>query len=186
MRRGLLELGADTNRVVVAGNLKYDLDDPPDSPLSKWLAEELSRNHRQPVLVAGSVAANEEIHVLQAFPRSSANFLSSRAISARAAQTGTFRDERQGLWRNRAGICCADPKSHSMAQGARRCPGLAVYCCSIAVGELASVYRLGRRGFCRRPLIPGGGHNILEPAAFSKVPVYGPFMENFREMARIS
>jgi 3-deoxy-D-manno-octulosonic-acid transferase len=32
-------------------------------------------------------------------------------------------------------------------------------------------------------LVPGGGHNILEPAAFGKVPIYGPSMENFREMA---
>jgi 3-deoxy-D-manno-octulosonic-acid transferase len=32
-------------------------------------------------------------------------------------------------------------------------------------------------------LVPGGGHNILEPAAFSKVPIYGPSMENFREMS---
>jgi len=32
-------------------------------------------------------------------------------------------------------------------------------------------------------LVPGGGHNILEPAACSKVPIYGPSMENFREMS---
>src|ERR1700730_1205965 len=57
----LLELGADANRVVVAGNLKYDLDVPPERPLAKWVADELSRNHRQPVLVAGSGVAKEEL-----------------------------------------------------------------------------------------------------------------------------
>jgi 3-deoxy-D-manno-octulosonic-acid transferase len=52
-----------------------------------------------------------------------------------------------------------------------------------SVGELASVYRLADVVFVGGSLVPSGGHNILEPAAFSKVPVYGPFMENFREMA---
>src|ERR1700745_2558095 len=30
---------------------------------------------------------------------------------------------------------------------------------------------------------PGAGHNIREPAAFGKIPIYGPSMENFREMS---
>jgi len=32
-------------------------------------------------------------------------------------------------------------------------------------------------------LVEAGGHNILEPAAFGKVPVFGPSMENFAEIA---
>jgi 3-deoxy-D-manno-octulosonic-acid transferase len=32
-------------------------------------------------------------------------------------------------------------------------------------------------------LVPAGGHNILEPAWFSRPPVFGPSMENFHEMA---
>src|SRR5207248_4901740 len=52
-----------------------------------------------------------------------------------------------------------------------------------SVGELASIYRLADVVFVGGSLAPSGGHNILEPAAFSKVPVYGPSMDNFREMA---
>jgi 3-deoxy-D-manno-octulosonic-acid transferase len=52
-----------------------------------------------------------------------------------------------------------------------------------SVGELAALYRLADAVFVGGSLIPSGGHNILEPAAFSKVPVYGPSMENFREMS---
>jgi 3-deoxy-D-manno-octulosonic-acid transferase len=51
------------------------------------------------------------------------------------------------------------------------------------VGELASIYRLADAVFVGGSLVPGGGHNILEPAAFSKAPIYGPSMNNFREMA---
>jgi 3-deoxy-D-manno-octulosonic-acid transferase len=52
-----------------------------------------------------------------------------------------------------------------------------------SVGELAGIYRLADAVFVGGSLVPAGGHNILEPAAFSKVPVYGPSMDNFREMS---
>jgi 3-deoxy-D-manno-octulosonic-acid transferase len=52
-----------------------------------------------------------------------------------------------------------------------------------SLGELAGVYRLADAVFVGGSLIPSGGHNILEPAAFGKIPIYGPSMENFREMA---
>jgi len=32
-------------------------------------------------------------------------------------------------------------------------------------------------------LVPTGGHNVLEPAVFGKPIVFGPHMENFREIA---
>jgi 3-deoxy-D-manno-octulosonic-acid transferase len=31
--------------------------------------------------------------------------------------------------------------------------------------------------------VPSGGHNILEPAALGKIPVFGPSMENFSQIA---
>jgi len=52
-----------------------------------------------------------------------------------------------------------------------------------SLGELAGIYRLADAVFVGGSLVPNGGHNILEPAAFSKVPIYGPSMDNFREMA---
>jgi 3-deoxy-D-manno-octulosonic-acid transferase len=52
-----------------------------------------------------------------------------------------------------------------------------------SIGELAGLYRLADAVFVGGSLVPAGGHNILEPAAFGKAPIYGPSMENFREMA---
>jgi 3-deoxy-D-manno-octulosonic-acid transferase len=52
-----------------------------------------------------------------------------------------------------------------------------------SIGELASIYRCADAVFVGGSLVPSGGHNILEPAAFGKIPVFGPFMENFSEMA---
>ena len=52
-----------------------------------------------------------------------------------------------------------------------------------SIGELASLYRLADGAFIGGSLVPSGGHNILEPAAFGKIPVFGPSMENFAEIA---
>jgi 3-deoxy-D-manno-octulosonic-acid transferase len=52
-----------------------------------------------------------------------------------------------------------------------------------SIGELASLYRVADGVFVGGSLVPSGGHNILEPAAFGKIPVFGPSMENFAEIA---
>jgi 3-deoxy-D-manno-octulosonic-acid transferase len=53
-----------------------------------------------------------------------------------------------------------------------------------SIGELAGLYRLADAVFVGGSLVAAGGHNILEPAGFSRPPVFGPSMENFREIAR--
>jgi 3-deoxy-D-manno-octulosonic-acid transferase len=60
-------LGAPAERVLVSGNLKYDLELPAPTPLSNWLEAEVKRSGRSPVIVAGSVGATEEPLALIAF-----------------------------------------------------------------------------------------------------------------------
>jgi 3-deoxy-D-manno-octulosonic-acid transferase len=52
-----------------------------------------------------------------------------------------------------------------------------------SIGELAGLYLFADAVFIGGSLVPAGGHNILEPAWFSRPPVFGPSMENFRDMA---
>jgi 3-deoxy-D-manno-octulosonic-acid transferase len=51
------------------------------------------------------------------------------------------------------------------------------------MGELATIYALADLVFIGGSLVPTGGHNILEPALFSKPVVFGPHMSNFREIS---
>jgi 3-deoxy-D-manno-octulosonic-acid transferase len=51
------------------------------------------------------------------------------------------------------------------------------------IGELAHLYRAATVVFVGGSLVPTGGHNILEPAAFGKPILFGPHMQNFREIA---
>jgi 3-deoxy-D-manno-octulosonic-acid transferase len=51
------------------------------------------------------------------------------------------------------------------------------------IGELATLYQLGTMVFVGGSLVPTGGHNVLEPAVCGKPIVFGPHMDNFREIA---
>jgi 3-deoxy-D-manno-octulosonic-acid transferase len=177
----LIALGAPRERVLVTGNLKYDLVESSESPLSAWLEVELAKSDRRPVIVAGSVLANEEVSVLRAFaeverefprallilaPRKPAQFDKAATV---VVESGRKLLRRRDLTFNGAGSAAlADPGNVFLLD---------------SLGELGELYRLADAVFVGGSLVPGGGHNILEPAAFSKVPVYGPSMENFREMS---
>ena len=50
------------------------------------------------------------------------------------------------------------------------------------IGELALAYRFAAVVFVGGSLVPRGGHNVIEPAAFAKPIVVGPHTENFREI----
>lgn len=177
----LIALGAPDERVIVTGNLKYDYGDPGEGPLSSWLGAELAKTNRQPVVVAGSVLAGEEVAVLRAFadverefrrallilaPRKPEQFDSAAAI---VAESGRKLLRRKDLILNGTGSAALSEPVNVLLLD--------------SLGELAGVYRHADVVFVGGSLVPGGGHNILEPAAFSKVPIYGSSMENFREMS---
>ena len=45
------------------------------------------------------------------------------------------------------------------------------------------MYQIGTVVFVGGSLVATGGHNVLEPAVFGKPIVFGPHMENFREIS---
>ncbi|MEK7220038.1 MAG: glycosyltransferase, partial [candidate division NC10 bacterium] len=52
------------------------------------------------------------------------------------------------------------------------------------MGELARLYAAGTVVYVGGSLVPIGGHNVLEPAAYARPVLFGPHMGNFAEMAR--
>ncbi len=49
------------------------------------------------------------------------------------------------------------------------------------IGELFKLYSVATVVYCGGSLVPKGGQNILEPAAWGKVVFYGPSMDDFLE-----
>jgi len=174
-------LGAPTERVVVTGNLKYDFAEPSENSVSAWVGRELANGTRGPVLIAGSVMVNEEDAILRAFEDVEREFPRALLILA-PRKPEQF--ERAASIVSQAGrklVRRSKILLNGSAAGGLSDPGSVFLLDSL--GELASLYRLADVVFVGGSLVPIGGHNILEPAAFSKVPIYGPSMENFRAMA---
>lgn len=54
------------------------------------------------------------------------------------------------------------------------------------IGELGLFFRLSKIAFIGKSLVaPGGGHNPIEPALLKCAVLYGPYMQNFREVCQI-
>ncbi len=170
----LRALGAPANCVSVSGNLKYDLDLPAPTPLSNWLETEIRRTGRGPIIVAGSVVATEEPLALIAFGK-----------PERFDAAAEFIDESHRKFIRRSQLPIPGPAQAQASQTPSDCAihdDVTVFLLD-SIGELASLYRLADGAFIGGSLVPSGGHNILEPAAFGKIPVFGPSMENFAEIA---
>lgn len=183
------ELGAPADRVHVSGNVKYDQELPETTPLAEWLEREVISKGRRPLIVAGSVVANEEplaliaFGVLQGEHRNALLVLAPRKPERFDAAAQYIEDSHQKFIK-RSQIAISSPSGgQKNGELSELPPGVGVILLD-SIGELASLYRVGDGAFVGGSLVESGGHNILEPAAFGKVPVFGPSMENFAEMSR--
>jgi 3-deoxy-D-manno-octulosonic-acid transferase len=182
-------MGAPADRVHISGNLKYDLELPAPTPISQWLASEAQRRGRSPVIVAGSVVATEEPLALIAFGTLQGEYRNALLVLAprkpecfeSAAQ---FIDDSHRKFIRRSQIPVPAPSQNGAKPGEFSIPDDVTVILLDSIGELASLYRVADGAFVGGSLVESGGHNILEPAAFGKVPVFGPSMENFAEIAQ--
>ena len=182
-------MGAPAARVHVGGNLKYDMQLPESTPLAEWLEGEVGRSERRPLIVAGSVVATEEplalisFGVLQGEYRKALLVLAPRKPERFEAAAQFIEDSHQ-KWVKRSALRVASPSGQTTnGDGAAEIASEVSVLLLDSIGELASLYRLADGVFVGGSLVPSGGHNILEPAAFGKVPVFGESMENFAEIA---
>jgi 3-deoxy-D-manno-octulosonic-acid transferase len=177
------------DRVKVSGNLKYDMSLPEPTALSRWLAEECRSKQRWPVIVAGSVVATEEPLTLIAFGVVQGDFPRALLVLAprkpeRFGAAAEFIEESHRKFVRRSDLPVAGPGfSPNGGNKVSGIPDDASVLLLDSIGELASLYQLADGAFVGGSLVDAGGHNILEPAAFGKVPVFGPSMENFAAIA---
>ena len=182
-------LGAPADRVKVIGNLKFDMSLPDETPLSRWLADECKRLQRWPVIVAGSVVATEEPLALIAFGVVQGDFRNALLVLAprkpeRFVPAAEFIQESHRKFVRRSEIPVPGPGITPKSDGNSHAISADTTVILLdSIGELASLYPLADGAFVGGSLVEAGGHNILEPAAFGKVPVFGPSMENFAEIA---
>jgi 3-deoxy-D-manno-octulosonic-acid transferase len=177
--RRLVDLGADASHVTVTGSLKFDSLELPSATSHAKPRERVLRFFRlapnRTVVVAGSTMKGEEAAVLRAFSRVKTMMPSALCVLAPRAPERFGEVER--LARD-AGFVTT--RRTELAIDAEPRADVVVL---DSIGELAQLYQLATAVFVGGSIVDHGGHNILEPAIFGKPIVFGPHMQNFREIA---
>ena len=179
--RRIIDIGADPARVTVTGSLKFDsLELPGPAASIDRGRNRVLRYFRiapdRPVVIAASTLKGEEEPLLEAFQRLRATRSSALLIIA-PRKPERFDDverlARRSGWnvaRRTELRVDAEPRNDVIVLD--------------TIGELAQLFQIATVVFVGGSLVDTGGHNILEPAVFGKPIVFGPYMQNFTEIAR--
>jgi tetraacyldisaccharide 4'-kinase len=169
--------GAPRERVMAAGNLKYDFQPPkeiaPDlqeffdlvKPASVWVAAST-----MPPAISGD--PDEDDVVIEAWTR-----------VHRAGMLLVLAPRHPDRF-----DAAADKLRRAGASFVRRTQLTSIQLPAVllldSIGDLAALFARADVVFMGGTLAHRGGHNILEPAYFAKPVIAGPHMENFAEIAR--
>jgi 3-deoxy-D-manno-octulosonic-acid transferase len=167
------QLGIMPSRLHLTGNLKYDclLESKDDSRLRDF-RRLLTREPSGPVFLAASTHPGEEEAVLDTYQELLAPYPALELVLAprhpeRAPDLARLLARRGlafHLWtRLKAGL------------ETRRHPVVIID----TIGDLFTLYGAVDVAFIGGSLVPHGGQNVLEPAAWGLAPLYGPHLGNF-------
>lgn len=185
-------------RVQMVGNLKFDAQPPKLGWFARALKTAIRESQRGPVLVAASTMPGEEPLVLQAWdliraryprallilaPRHPARFEEVSQLLSQAESGFVRRTALGDTAPNSAGPPGESRKAES--QTLRQQLDSAAVLLLDTIGELAGIFEVSDMVFMGGSLVSTGGHNVLEPAYWSKVIAFGPHMENFRDIAKL-
>lgn len=169
----LKELEVPPEKIRVIGNLKFDdLPSVTDFSLTDYGFED-----HEWLWIAGSTHPGEEEIILQIFKSISPEFPKLRLVIAprHVERTNEVAKLIEGL-----GYA---PAKFSQLTGDKT--GKDSVMIVDTIGHLRSLYSLAKIVFVGKSLTVGGGHNIIEPAFFSKPVLVGPLTENFKDIVEI-
>lgn len=180
-RERIEDVGAESKKVFVSGNSKYDqalkLEKNINEKAKSKNLEAVLKTKGDFVIVAGSTRPGEEQIIVSAFTELLTIFPETLLIIAprHIERTGEIKrvlEERDLKFAVRSDIHGQRPLESKVI-------------ILDTMGELASIYRLADLVFCGGSLLPFGGQNPLEPAVMAKPLLFGPYMEDFTEESRL-
>ncbi|MBK8872172.1 MAG: 3-deoxy-D-manno-octulosonic acid transferase [Elusimicrobia bacterium] len=170
-----LQLGALPESVAITGNLKFDVP-LPDLSRRAALRTAYGFSGDDPVWVAGSTHPGEESAVRDVFTSLRKKYPGLRLVAApRHAQRA---GEVARLFSDQGFRVCLRSRLSSYS-------GSADVLVLDTVGELSDLYGAATVAFVGGSLVRKGGQNPLEPARWGVPTLFGPHMENFREVAAL-
>jgi 3-deoxy-D-manno-octulosonic-acid transferase len=172
-----ISLGAPRDKIGINGNAKYDLSTTDHASTirnryQKWL--HIKKN--QPVLLLGSTHTDEEKLLLRETRKLKSELEDLLLIIAPRHLNRL--PEVAALFETHA--ISFDRFSHTKQHG-RKTDVILVD----TMGDLAGLYSIATYIFCGGSLVPRGGHNVMEAAAWGKPVFYGPSMKDFADAAEL-
>lgn len=175
--RRIVSLGADEEKVITAGNIKFDQDIlPADSKDLDNLQKCLHFSGKEKIFVAGSTHRGEEKIILKTFESLKETFPEIKLLIA-PRRPDRF-NEVEDLVRERG---LSVTRKTLLDGGAE---GHFDVVLIDTIGELRMIYGLGTVVFVGGTLVDKGGQNLLEPATYKKPVFFGPFVDNFTSIAK--
>jgi len=178
----MIEIGVHADRVKALGNLKYDAVlpdmvgwDQEQRPTS-FYRQQFGISPEKVVWIAGSTHPREEVAILTAYKRLSLLFPDLFLVVApRDVERGREVKEIADKLGLTVRLRTAPLQDEEF-------PGAPLLILD-TMGELSRMYSFCNIAFIGGSLVPDGGHNPLEPAAFAKPILFGPYMDDFTEIA---
>lgn len=168
-------LGLATEKLRVAGNVKFDFDaDAQGDGLTGELRRRFRVDGRRPLVLAASTHAPEERVVVEAFKTLSAGAVGPRPRLLVAPRHPERFAEVASLL-EASGLTYAR-RSHDEREADADCDVILLD----TVGELRAAYPLAEVVFVGGSVAPVGGHNVIEPAASGRCVVTGAHTSNFK------
>jgi 3-deoxy-D-manno-octulosonic-acid transferase len=173
-RERFIEIGADDKKIIIAPSLKYHSSNfELDKEQKKKFVRETSIEEKDVIITGGSTHMGEEDVLLSAFNKLSKDQADLKLIIA-PRRPEHFADVDAML--AKSGLSYVKRSDPEIKKNWK-------IMLLDRMGELKSCYSMSRVVFVGGSLIPHGGQNLLEAAAFSVPVVFGPHIYNFLETA---
>lgn len=170
----IISLGAPKNKVYNYGNLKFNIKLPEFKKEELDDLRETINKKGKRIIVAGSTRSNEEEYLLEAFDRLDDYLLilvprhidrtediCQRLLKKYRYQRWTDIYKGEKINKNTKNIVIVDK-----------------------IGELRKLYAIADIAYVGGTLVDVGGHSLLEPLFYRKPPIFGPFTQNVKSIAK--
>ena len=169
----IIKLGANPEKVKITGNTKYERTGNPISQefINEW-NDILKIKNTTKLIVAGSTHSKEEKILCKMFKDISSKRKDVKMVVA--TRNISRSNEVEKIFKN-SGI---EVKLRTQIKKEDDAQVIILD----TIGELGQLYSIADIVFIGGSLVPAGGHNLLEAAAYGKPIAVGPYMFNFKEI----
>jgi 3-deoxy-D-manno-octulosonic-acid transferase len=169
-----ISIGADKSKVLVTGNIKFDLE-LPEQILQQGRQIRLANFPGRLVWVIASTHKGEDEIFLQAYRQLKQQFPELLLVLV-PRHPERFAEVK--------GLCIREGFKVIMRTEEKACVLDTDIYIGDTMGELKTLYAAADLAFVAGSMVPVGGHNVLEPIALDVAVMFGPYMHNFKEIER--